>query len=392
MSGSTAVSLSAVVDAFGITAPDYPTVLSTLTNGFRSIYGQDAYLEPDSQDGALLAIFALALHDTSSMAIAVFNQFSPATSQGEGLSSVVKINGIAREVPSASTVDVLVTGQVGTVITNGIVVDAANNRWYLNATVIIGNSGAVTATATAGVPGALVAAPGSLTIIGSPTRGWQTVSNPASATPGAVVETDAKLRVRQAASTALPSQSILDGMIGALLGLPNVTRLAAYENDTSLVDVRGIPAHTVSFVVDGGDAQTVANTIGAKKAPGVGTFGTTSQTVTDVYAIPQAIRFFRPTVVPIQVSITATAFPGYTALAGTTIQAAVAAYITGLAIAAPVLRTRLYVPIDAVASTFNVTNLTLARKGGTLAGADVVLLFNEAASCLAADVALIVLA
>ncbi len=41
--------LSATVTAQGISAPDYQTILDTLTSYFRQIYGSDAYLEPDSQ-------------------------------------------------------------------------------------------------------------------------------------------------------------------------------------------------------------------------------------------------------------------------------------------------------------------------------------------------------
>lgn len=382
------MSLSAAVDASGISAPDYPTVLAGLTDGYRAIYGADAYLEPDSQDGALLAIFALALSDTNSMAIAVYNAFSPATAQGEGLSSVVRINGISRKVPSFSTADVVIVGQAGTQISNGIVLDPANGQWVINSNVTIPGSGQIVATATYSRPGAVSALAGTLAVIGTPTRGWQTVTNPIAATLGAVVESDAGLRVRQRASTALPSSSILDGMIGAVINLTGVLRLASYENDTSIADANTVPAHTVSFVVDGGDAQLIANTIAAKKAPGVGTYGTTKLTVIDVYSIPQTVNFFRPTFIPIKISVSLTILAGFTTATLNAIQAAVVAYINGLPIAAPVLLSRLYVPLDSAGSTYNVNAVTLARTGGILAAADVRLLFNEAATCLASDVAI----
>ncbi len=43
--------LSATVTASGISAPDYQTILSTITSYFQQIYGTDAYLDPDSKDG-----------------------------------------------------------------------------------------------------------------------------------------------------------------------------------------------------------------------------------------------------------------------------------------------------------------------------------------------------
>ena len=381
---------AATIDAFGITAPDFNTVLVGLTAQYRGIYGQDAYLEPDSQDGALLAILALALHDTNSLAIAVYQAFSPGTAQGEGLSSIVKINGITRHVQAYSTCDILIVGQVGTVIADGIVTDPAGGRWIMYGIIVIPESGQVTATATFEAAGAVAAPPGSLIVIGSPTRGWQTATNPASAALGEPVESDATLRLRQRDSTALPSRSVLSGIQGGVLSLVGVVRSNAYENDTDITDARGIPSHSIAMVVDGGDAQSVANIIGARKGPGVGTYGTTSQTVTDVYAIPRPIKFFRPTIVPIEVAVTIQALPGYVTPTGLAISAAVAAYINSLAIAAPVRLTRLYVPIDAVSATFNVTALTIRRSGGTFAAVDLVLLFNEAASCVPASVTLTV--
>ena len=381
---------AATIDAFGITAPDFNTVLVGLTAQYRGIYGQDAYLEPDSQDGALLAILALALHDTNSLAIAVYQAFSPGTAQGEGLSSIVKINGITRHVQAYSTCDILIVGQVGTVIADGIVTDPAGGRWIMYGIIVIPESGQVTATATFEAAGAVAAPPNSLIVIGSPTRGWQTATNPASAALGDPVESDATLRLRQRDSTALPSRSVLSGIQGGVLSLVGVVRSNAYENDTDITDARGIPSHSIAMVVDGGDAQSVANIIGARKGPGVGTYGTTSQTVTDVYAIPRPIKFFRPTIVPIEVAVTIQALPGYVTPTGLAISAAVAAYINSLAIAAPVRLTRLYVPIDAVSATFNVTALTIRRSGGTFAAVDLVLLFNEAASCVPASVTLTV--
>ena len=88
--------LSAKVTAEGISAPDYQTILSTLISYFQQIYGSDAYLEPDSKDGQMVALMALAIHDANNTAITVYNCFSPATGYGAALTSNVKINGISR--------------------------------------------------------------------------------------------------------------------------------------------------------------------------------------------------------------------------------------------------------------------------------------------------------
>ena len=69
--------------------------------GRPDCYGSDAVLTPDSQDGQLLAVFAQAIYDNGQALIAIYNSFSPATAQGAGLSSLVKINGLARDVAPA---------------------------------------------------------------------------------------------------------------------------------------------------------------------------------------------------------------------------------------------------------------------------------------------------
>ncbi|MBC6536217.1 baseplate J/gp47 family protein, partial [Citrobacter amalonaticus] len=152
--------LSATVTAEGISAPDYQTILETLTSYFQQIYGSDAYLEPDSKDGQMVALVALAIHDANNTAISVYNCFSPATGYGAALTSNVKINGIARKGATNSTVDLLLTGTAGTTITNGSVRDQNNIIWNLPASVSISVDGTVQATATSANSGAIAALAG----------------------------------------------------------------------------------------------------------------------------------------------------------------------------------------------------------------------------------------
>ncbi len=388
-------SVVCVIDETGIHAPAFEDILTFLKNSYRSIYGKDVYLDNDSQDGQLLGLFAAAINDANAMAVAVYNAFSPSTAQGAGLSRVVRINGIARLVPSYSTVDLVIVGQAGTTITNGVARDASEHQWKLPASFTIPPSGEVTVTATAATMGALTAAAHTVTAIATPTRGWQSVGNPLAAVPGAPVESDARLRQRQGASTAIPSRTVLDGMIGAVAQVDGVTRYSAYENDSELTDSNGIQGHRVSLVVDGGDAAAIASAIALKKTPGSGTHGTTSQTVTDAYGIPHAIRFYRPTVVPITVALTVKAMAGYTAAIEARIRQAVADWINGLAIGADVLLTRVYVPANlnggAGSGTFEITLLKIARDGGTPGTSDLVIAFNEAAQATITNVQITVM-
>ncbi len=56
--------MGATVGADGISIPSYADVLLYLQNKYKSIFGGDSYIDPDSQDGQLMAEFAKAIYDT----------------------------------------------------------------------------------------------------------------------------------------------------------------------------------------------------------------------------------------------------------------------------------------------------------------------------------------
>ncbi len=388
--------LSATVTAEGISAPDYQTVLDTITGYFQQIYGSDAYLDPDSKDGQMVALVALAIHDANNTAISVYRSFSPATALGDALTSNVKINGITRRAATNSTVDLLLTGTVGTTITNGSVRDTNSVIWNLPATVVIGTDGTVVATATCTNSGAVAAVAGAVNGINTPTRGWASVTNPLAATVGIAAETDAELRVRQSQSVALASLTPFDAVDGAIANVEGVTRHKLFENDTDTTDANGLPAHSISAIVEGGDATEIANTIRSTKGQGVSTYGTTAVIVTDKYGNPYTIRFSRPVDVPIYVSITIQALTGYSSEVGDEMKAAVAAYINSLAIGDSVLLSRVYSPANlgvvsgGNARYYDIMELLIGRTAEGVAAANVVLAYDESASCSVDNIALVV--
>ena len=138
--------LSATVTPTGISAPSYVDILLSLEASYRAIYGADTDLDPDTQDGNWIAVQAAAINDANQVAINVYLSFSPSSAQGAALSSVVKVNGITRMVPSASSTPVLIVGQAGSIINNGLVGDNAglNTRWNLPASVTIPPGGSIT--------------------------------------------------------------------------------------------------------------------------------------------------------------------------------------------------------------------------------------------------------
>ena len=378
--------IACTVTDTGITAPTYDVILEWYQNQYRSIYGSDIVLDNSTQDGQWIAIQAQAMNVCNQAMITVFNSFSPAKAQGAALSSNVKINGITRDAATNSTCDVIVIGDPGTIITNGIVIDTENrNQWVLPTSVTIPDTGSITVTATCSTPGPISGAINTLTIIGTPTDGWTGVYNPTVASLGAAAQTDASLRIQQAASTMMPSVTIMDGIRGGILSLSGVSACAGYENDTDATDANGIPANSIAMVVEGGDAKEIATVIANKKTMGVPTYGTTTETVTDSSGAVRTINFFRPNETTVYVSISLKALAGYTNAIGTAAAQAVADYIASLSIGDVIYITRLYkyANLDSASGglTYDITDIQIGTVAGSLSANNITLPFNARPLC-----------
>lgn len=387
--------LAPTISTTGITAPPYSDILASLQASFRLIYGDDAYLEPDSQDGQWVALLAQAQKDTNDAIIAAYNSYSPQTAVGVGLDQAVKINNMTRSTATNSQVNVTLTGTAGTTISSGAVGDADGNRWLLPATVTIPPGGSVVVTATCAVPGSIGAPIGTVTLILTPTAGWQAVTNASAASPGQPVETDGELRLRQVNAPSLSSQTTVAGIAAALAAIPGVSYGTVYENDGDTTDANGVTPHSIACVVQGGDATVIAQTIYDKKGTGVNTYGTTTINITDITGALRPINFFVPAEIGIKVGISLYAGANYTTAVANEIKDAVAAFINAMGIGEDLVVNRLFLPalLNGAADnmTYEISTLQAAKLADALGTADITIAFTEKATCLASNVTITVL-
>lgn len=408
------------IDQNGIHKPNLATCLAYFTGGYQGIYGSDSYLGSDDQDGELLGLWGAGIDDVNTMCVAAYRSYSPATAQGVGLDSNVKINNIQRKVPTNSTAPFLVIGTVGLPLPGVIMTDEFQNQWLLDPIAEVPLEGQITVTGTCQTIGAIIAASGAISTIQNPTRGLVSVVNTAAATPGAPVERDAQLRQRQAVSTTQPAQSAIENVAAAVWGLPGIARLYPYENDTETTDANSVPGNSISIVVDGGDAAAIAQAIATSKSGGCGTYGTTSQTVVNKFGVPIVINFYYVVEPPIKWALSIVPLNGFSLSTITLIQASLAAWTNGLGIGVDIELTAAYAACylqssiqsavadlnadlasgdqDAVAAdmaTINSLNvaattykvqigtLQVARDSNSLAAADITIAYFEAAACIA---------
>lgn len=359
------------IDETGLHIPTYNDILEKRIADAKAIFGQDIYLGNDAADYQSIAVESLALSECMQAIQYAYNQMSPVTAIGVGLSSLVQLNGLTRQPASYSTCDVTLTGTAAATITNGKVLDIAGKTWDLPASVTLSPAGggvySALVTATCEEIGAINAVPGDISIIGTPTAGWTGVTNASVAIAGVAVETDAELRERQAISVALPSQTMLAGTIAGIASLASVTRYKVYENATSSthfgdsgVPFEGSPVHSITPVVEGGEIEDIAQIIYANRGIGCYTDGDIVTDIVDsIFESTVPIRFYRPEYVPIYVELSIHALTGYLTTTADDIKAAVSAYINMLEIGqtltvSSVIAAAMSVMVDFTKPTFSI--------------------------------------
>jgi uncharacterized phage protein gp47/JayE len=161
--------------------------------------------------------------------------------------------------------------------------------------------------------GAKAAAAGTLTVIDTPVSGLERVTNPLDAELGRAEETDADYRVRRAASLTIAGSASTDAIRAKLLNLPGVLAAIVLENDSSSADEDGRPPNCIEAIVDGGESETIAETIWKSKAGGIQTYGNTSDTVVDSLGVTRTVYYSeaiqKPVYVSLDLTVDETVFP-----------------------------------------------------------------------------------
>ena len=372
------------IDNTGMHIPTYSEIRDDLIQQMKSIFGEDIYIDEDSKDYQQISIFAKKIFDTNALGLLVYNNRTPNTAIGVGLDNLCALVGITRKPATYSTVQLTITGNAGTTITNGKATDGTYT-WNLPASVTIPDNGTIVVEATCDVSGSITAAANTINTIATPTFGWLSVTNTYVASAGVDVETDAELRGRYANATYQPSKTVLDGLLENIEALEGVTRSKIYENDTNEVDSNGLPAHSITAVVEGGEDKDIATAIYFKKTPGCYTNGTTSVDLMTLSGNEATIRFYRPTDVNVSVKISIKQLPGYNSTYADEIKEAVYNYLANLDIAETVYRSIIWsVAVQTMSSinspTFSVLGVQLASGEQQFADQDIPMTFNQVAS------------
>jgi uncharacterized phage protein gp47/JayE len=292
----------------GLTLQTYQEIVTEILDGatdfpgMRTIYGADINVDPNSPDGQMVNIVALAKTDVLGFLQQIYNSFDPDKAVGVSLNSRCAINGIARRAGTRTLQDVDVTVSQALTL-QGLdlyptdpftVSDGSGNQYQLLVTQNPAIPSVVTAQFQAVLLGPVQSAANTITVPVTIQLGVSSVNNPTIYTTlGVAEETDYALRVRRQQSVALPNQGYIDGLISGLVNTPGVLEVKVFENATSSPDANGTNPNTIWCIVMGGTNLDVATTIYRKRNAGCGMRGGIAVLVPQLDGSNMTIRFDR---------------------------------------------------------------------------------------------------
>ena len=370
-------------------------ILDSITTKTRAIQDPNTGAFPfinesaDSLFGQFGQIIAEELSVCWEAAYMASQQYDPQNATGVALRGLVQLNGINPSFGSPTQVSMLMTGTEGTVIPAGSLIATNDDEQTYStvSSVTIGPDGTATVNANCTVDGPNNPAQNTVISIQTPVFGWTNATNTATNSVGTLAETDAQLHIKQQRATSATSYRQVDAIISGIMNVEGVKFCRLYVNQELTTNADGITGKTMAPVVVGGTDEDIADVL-RLKAGSLDKFqGTTSVTYTGELGDTQVISFYRPTAVPIYVSLDITLTENSTfPLNGIeNIKQAIVDYAeydqsgqTGFPPGADVVLSRLYTPINSVPG-FKVNSLEIGKTSGSLASSDITIDWNEIA-------------
>lgn len=233
---------------------------------------------------------------------------------------------------------------------------------------------------------------GTLDTIASPVTGWDSVTNPEAAALGRSRETDEELRVRFSNAKEANAKGTIDAIYSNLLLVQGVEGVQVYQNVTDATDANGLPAHSYSVVILGGNSQEIADTMWDVGPAGINTYGNTTVSAVDSQGISHEMNFSRPVEVDIFIDITVSEAEGETipSDAADQIKEALITYFeSNLSVGNDVIYSRLFIPIQSVQGV-QVDALTIGESASPTGTTNIVIDFDEISNLVSDNITVIV--
>lgn len=389
--------------SFGMTTTGFKPkrfadVLESLTNRIKSISDPDTGEYPfvnETADGLLMQYTSIIAEEIATcweQAYLASVQYDPLNASGVALRGLVQINAINPSYGTPTQLPIVVRGTAGTVIPAGSRISSTDGSqiYETQTSTVIPAGGETIANTICTEVGPNNPAPGTIIQIQTPIFGWNYASNNAATSVGSAADTDTELHIKQSRATSATSYRQVDAIIAGLMTVPGVTYARLYVNKELTTDDRGISGKTMAAVVVGGLDTDIANVLRLKAGSLDNFEGNLTTPIEYVGELgdTETIDFYRPTEVPIYISIaiTVTESGVFPEDAVDQIKQAIVDYavydqegVAGFPPGADVLVSRLYTPINSVPG-FKVDSLQIGTSSDALSTSDITIAWNELAT------------
>lgn len=262
----------------GTVTTETGAILEQVENEYKTTFGADLIVTPETPQGALIASETLARVAVADNNAALANQINPNIAGGVYLDAIMALTGSSRNAATHSTVLCTLTGVEGTLIPAG---SQASETGSGNAN-LFASVGAVTIPpggSISNVPfqsvvtGPIPANSGTLTQIVSDVLGWETITNPVGATLGQDTQSDVAARSFRRKTLFAQGVSLSGAIIAAVRaveGIKSVSFLENIANSTQTISGVSMVAHSIYVCVAGTGFSNddVAAAILSKKSAG----------------------------------------------------------------------------------------------------------------------------
>ncbi len=201
-----------------------------------------------------------------------------------------------------------------------------------------------------------------ISVIAVPQGGWDSIYNPLPADTGRFLETDEQLRERFRNAKFVQASNILEAIISEISSIDGVKDAVVYENDTDVVNDKGVPPHSFMPIIYGGLSTAIANTIWQNKPIGIQSFGDTTVTILDSQSIEHNVSFKRPEPIRLYINMDLSTNKDFPGDGAALIKQQIVDYMeNNYSIGDSVVYSRLYTPINSIPG-HQVNSLTLGTS------------------------------
>ena len=267
------------VNDLGVITVDTSQIQEQITQNYINALGEDLNTQSGTPQGQLIINDTTLLTEAQAQLLDICNSFSVYTATGQALDVTGGFFGYIRKTNVATVVQATLTGSQGTTISQGSIASDGTYNYILQESVVIPESGNITATFQNETPGAIPCLAGTLTQIITTITGWDSITNNVNGIVGYDIESDNIFRQRITANWLnIRANGLMGAIIDSVAQVDNVMSVVGnenYNNTQQVIDGITMTPNSIYLTVLGGNEADIAFAIYQKKTNGTGVNGDT---------------------------------------------------------------------------------------------------------------------